>query len=255
MSLEEQLYNVAEFTFEHGEILKAYVLLKNAPLSMFGDEKLGNLMERVKNRLDSINLFQSSYRTDCGFAEPPDATKKAPYVALREALQEIDDVNYLVDVGCYSGWVGRNLSIWGYRVHGIDLDVETLKMAELMAVGTKATYELLEGTKVGEKYPETFDGAILFDVVEHVFDDKLLIQSVERSLRPGGWVFINLPKYDTPAQIKQGNTPDEIKEHLRAYGDVEMRNMFGNKKVNFKVLDDEGILSYFIWYQIGGRDE
>lgn len=242
--LENNLLSVAEYAFEHGEILKALQLIKAAPIPL----QDSSLLKRIKKRIDHISNFQANGRNDAGFVDPPDVTKKMAYMKLKEVLPETN-CRYLIDVGCFSGWVGRNLSLWGYKVHGVDLDPFTIEMATRMATGTGATYEVLEGVAVGQKYNKHFDGAILFDVVEHVFDDTLLLASVEKAVRE--CVFINLPQYDVADQLSRTETDDHVKEHLRSYSDEDLDRVFGNKKdVKIEKLNDPEDPSYFIWYKV-----
>jgi 2-polyprenyl-3-methyl-5-hydroxy-6-metoxy-1,4-benzoquinol methylase len=258
MKLDDYLYEVAMFAFEHGEILKARQLLESRPLIIHESEKINQLLDRINERLDKISYFQTNGRLNSGFSDPPDVHSKTCYVRLKDKLNSIGTVRSLIDVGCFSGWVGRNLSLWGYKVHGIDIDPYTMRCATLSATGTRATYEVLEATKVGEKYPKKFDGAIMFDVVEHVFDDRIILQSVENSVKDGGYVFINLPKYDE--KLDGRVSPDHVKEHLRSYNDDTMRKLFGKKKeFEYEIIYEEGsdcdyihdeIPSYFITYRV-----
>ena len=62
---------------------------------------------------------------------------------------------------------------------------------------------------VGDGAPDllgAYDAAILYDVIEHLLDPQPLLRSVARHLKPGGWLFVNVPAlqslfsaYDTAA--------------------------------------------------------
>lgn len=249
IELENALYIVSEYAFEHGEIIKAYVLIKSAPNLLEGSNRLSNLMERIMKRMEHIHLFQKHGRLGLAFIDPIDITDKEVYTKLLEELKKRPEIRTLVDVGCFTGWIGRNLSLHGYSVHGIDLMPDVLETAAFMATGTRATFEMLEGTKVGERHPKEFDAAVMFDVVEHVFDHNILLQSVENAVKDGGWIFINLPKLDNEADLEVVATDDREKEHLRTYTDPY--KVFEKKKnLEISIVHNEiGQESWFIIYQ------
>jgi len=250
--LAEAVLKVAEYTFSTGEMWKSYVLLSASPVLAESSPEIQKLMVRVKKKLDSIANFQNEGKRESGFCDPPDVTKKPCYMFLKEKLEARPEVHYLIDVGCFTGWLGRNLGIWGYRVHGIDLSPITLESAKYLAVGTPATFEVLEGTRLGQKHPKEFDGAVLFDVIEHVFDPTLLLASVEASLKDGGWVFIHTPKPDFEHEIEDYGKPDILKEHIRVFTPAYVKELFSRKKeiITAELLDEDNRKNWFITYKV-----
>lgn len=246
--IQKRLLEVANFAFENGEILNAYTLLRSAPILVREEVLKSDIYHRIKQRIDIISNFQHNIRHGAGFADPPNTDEVVVYKQLLKHL-EGKGVRRLVDVGCFSGWVGRNLSRENIQVLGIDLDPETVYMASRMATGTIASYEVLEGTRVGQKYPRKFDGAIMFDVVEHVFDPYVFMKSVENAVHDGGWIFINLPAYDEKRDVVTHTTPDSIKEHLRSWNDEEVDRDFKGAQVE-KIINEDGRSSYFIVYEV-----
>lgn len=248
--LEQALYLVAKYAFEHSEMLKSFVLLQNAPAPIKDAPKIKELYERVTKRLDEISHFQTYGRENSGWNEPFNLYQKTAYVELRKKLDKHPEVRHLVDVGCFSGWVGRDLALWGYRVHGVDLDSDTLRHARYLASGTPATFEVCSAEQLGVKHPQQFDGAICFDVLEHVFDLPHALQSIENSLKEGGWVFINMPKSDR--ELIQEDVPDEVREHINVFDEEKVNEIFGGKKnVKIEVVQNEdGKPDWSIEYQV-----
>jgi len=250
--LEKALLLVADFAFEHGEILKAMRLLEAAPLVLEDSIEIKKLLERVNRRLDYISYFQENGRYNINFVDPVNVEYKTVYQILKKELIKRPLVKYLVDVGCFTGWVGRNLSQDGYTVLGIDVNPLILRDAKRYATGTKATFRYLEATQLGKEYPGVFDGAILFDIVEHVFDYFILLKSVEKSVKKDGWIFINLPGYIKEKEISVAPTDDLHKEHIRSFSKKDVDKIFGKKK-NVEIMeykDEIGGSYYFITYQI-----
>ena len=237
--------DLASFAFENGEILNAYTIITCSPILVREEAQKSELFSRIKARIDTIASFQAGIRFGAGFADPPRVDEVVVYQKLLEKLRP--EHRRLLDVGCFSGWIGRNLALKNIQVHGIDLDPDTTYMAQRMATGTIATYEVLEGTKVGLKYPNKFDGAIMFDVVEHVFDPYVFMTSVENSVKEGGTIFINLPAYKPERDVVTGGVPDSVKEHLRAWNDQEVERDFPRAEIE-KITNEDGRLSYFITY-------
>jgi len=59
---------------------------------------------------------------------------------------------------------------------------------------------------------ESFDGALLFDVLEHIDDDRAALQAVRRILKPGGLVMCSAPAYPW-----LWSSHDEVLGHARRY--------------------------------------
>src|SRR5918996_1196953 len=91
----------------------------------------------------------------------------------------------LLDVGCGGAWLGDHFE----RYTGVDVSDEAV---------TAARARGLEAIQVeqGAALPfadESFDGAVLKDVLEHVGDPVALVRDVGRVLRTGGRVFASSP--------------------------------------------------------------
>jgi len=243
----DDVLKLAKYCFNNGEILNSYMICKSSPVKFRGAVLSSDLFKSIETRLDTISDFQNNGRENSGFVDPPDAQNRVIFQKLLEELKD-KPIRRMVDVGCFSGWVGRHLALRGIQVLGIDLDPFTISMAKRMATGTMASYEVLEGTKVGVKYPKRFDGAILFDVLEHVFDPYILRDSVNLAVKDGGWVFINLPKWQDSDEVNE-DFPDEYKEHIRTYNEDEVKKLFPSGKIDI-MSNEDGSISFFITYQV-----
>lgn len=249
--LEDALLLLANFSYEHGELLKSVEIIHASPLIIKRRPAVVSFLNRAVKQLEYISNFQIRGRYNAGFVDPPDVSQKKDFSILKKKLDEYPHIKHIVDVGCFSGWVGRNLAVHGYRVLGIDVNPNTLGYASYLATGTSASYEFLESSRLGLVHPNTFDAAVVFDVMEHVFDHHVFLQSIELSLKEDGLVFISLPQYDEDDNVDAEPTDDASKEHLRAYDREEVEKVFKNKKdvLIEEYTNEMGQLYWFITYR------
>jgi 2-polyprenyl-6-hydroxyphenyl methylase/3-demethylubiquinone-9 3-methyltransferase len=98
----------------------------------------------------------------------------------------------LLDIGCGGGLIAEPMARLGARVTGIDATDRNIKTARLHAEGQElaidyraTTAEALAGTGAA------FDIVLALEVVEHVADVDLFLQSIGRLTKPGGLVFLS----------------------------------------------------------------
>ena len=251
--MKDEFLKVVKYLAEHGELIKAYHYLVNPPSIIDNDNDVLNYLAEIKKRLDDLAEIQT-YGTvggkfNAGFVDPEDVSSLVGFQHLRKKLIELD-LKKVLDVGCYTGWMGRALSEDGIAVHGIDIHPIIIQMAAYAAVGTRATFQFLSGQKVGFVYPKKFDAVVMFDVLEHCFYPNALIKSINKAVRDGGWVFINLPHPE--AEHISNDKPLNKHEHLYSFSEKRLNDLFGKYK-NFKleVLNNEqGNINWFVEYQL-----
>ncbi len=92
----------------------------------------------------------------------------------------------MLDVGCGTGWLADHLGDYT----GVDLDPRAV------AEGTRRGRNLIQVDLNRSPLPlpdDSFDGAILKDVLEHVLDPGRLVAEAHRVLRDGGRAFASAP--------------------------------------------------------------
>ncbi len=103
----------------------------------------------------------------------------------RDVTRHFERSTKLLDVGCGSAWLANHFSDYT----GIDGSPAAVEAA------AAAGRHVLLGD-VDERLPfgdDTFDGAILKDLLEHVRDPVAVVTEVRRVLVPGGRVFASSP--------------------------------------------------------------
>ena len=95
----------------------------------------------------------------------------------------------VLDLGCGSGRISKELVNLGYVVNGLDFSDEAVKKAGAKGVSAKRA-------NLDEGIPEedaAFDVVWAGDIVEHVFDPIGLLRESHRVLKKGGIMLITIP--------------------------------------------------------------
>lgn len=98
----------------------------------------------------------------------------------------------ILDVGCGGGLLSEPLARLGAQVVGVDASQGNIEAARLhaRAQGVVVDYRLGEPA-VTLAPDERFDVVLALEVVEHVSDVAAFVQTVGRSVAPGGLLFIS----------------------------------------------------------------
>jgi SAM-dependent methyltransferase len=94
----------------------------------------------------------------------------------------------LLDIGCGLGLLVKDASERGWQAQGIDLD------KDLIEYGTKTFHVDLIHTRLEEaNFPDGyFDVITMFNLLDHIGEPLTFLKEVERVLRPGGVIYLNL---------------------------------------------------------------
>jgi len=98
----------------------------------------------------------------------------------------------LIDIGCGGGLICEPMARLGAQVTGIDAADRNIATARLHADGQELTIDYRETT--AEALAESgvrFDVVLALEIVEHVADVDLFLQSIGRLAKPGGLVFLS----------------------------------------------------------------
>ncbi len=95
----------------------------------------------------------------------------------------------LLEVGTGAGMFLKAAERAGWEVAGLELSEEGAAFAR-DRLGLDVRQERAETMS----FPaESFDVAVLFDVIEHLFDPRRVLESTRRALKPGGLIVISTP--------------------------------------------------------------
>ena len=98
----------------------------------------------------------------------------------------------LLEVGTGAGLFLKAASRAGWDAAGLELSNEGATFAR-ERLGLDVRQERAEAMSFA---PGTFDAAVMFDVIEHLFDPRAVLESTRRALRPGGILAVSTPNFD-----------------------------------------------------------
>ncbi len=95
----------------------------------------------------------------------------------------------VLDVGCGGGLICEPLARMGAKVTGIDAGAENIAIARDHAKhsGLKIDYH----ATTAEDFKGQFDAVLALEIIEHVDDPDLFVESLARLTRPGGVIIIS----------------------------------------------------------------
>lgn len=97
----------------------------------------------------------------------------------------------VLDVGCWTGDVGRVLAGRGCTVTGVEIDPEAAAVAE--KVLDKVVVADIDGAPLSTLVEPGFDVIVFADVLEHLADPQAVLEDARSLLAPGGQVVISIP--------------------------------------------------------------
>lgn len=147
-------------------------------------------------------------------------------VLLREKADVIRGT--VLDLGCNHGLAAIHLARRGERVVGVDLNRAALRRAvsqagSILAGGARNVLFLNGVLQSLPLKSDSFDAALLFDVLEHIYPDDYdrVFPEIFRVVKPGGVLFLVTPQgrhYDDHAHVAYFHTSGEVASIVSRYG-------------------------------------
>jgi 2-polyprenyl-3-methyl-5-hydroxy-6-metoxy-1,4-benzoquinol methylase len=140
------------------------------------------------------------------------------HFALRRdfAIAALQPRSRVIDVGCGAGWFSGALAGAGFSVVGVEVAQEPVRRA-------RARFADLEFLVVAEgELPfaaDSFDGAWLGEVLEHVQDGLGLLWEVARVIGPGGRLAVSTPDHGWRRRLWLGLSRRAFEAHFEPRSD------------------------------------
>ena len=139
----------------------------------------------------------------------------------------------IIEVGCGTGFVSLYLKKLGYDIDCAELSIQGLNYCKKRDAGNSYyQFNLYDAL-----FYEHYDGACAFDVIEHIDDDQLVLQNMNKALKAGGFIFITVP-----ANKKIWSDIDKFAKHKRRYNRAELKDKI--ESAGFKIMQ----ISYFMTF-------
>ncbi|MFH1107116.1 MAG: class I SAM-dependent methyltransferase [Candidatus Micrarchaeota archaeon] len=157
----------------------------------------------------------------------------------------------VLDVGCGIGMFASEFGRRGFTVTGVDNSAKCIEIARERYKGIEFIVD--DGhklAKVGSVPP--FDSAVLFDVLEHIEDQDLLLKNIAGRLKKGGVLVLSVPAFQALYSRHDKNIG-----HFRRYSKKSLRAIL--ERNGFRVerifyWNFIGMIGWLLVSRIFGRD-
>ncbi|XP_069356349.1 ubiquinone biosynthesis O-methyltransferase-like [Maniola hyperantus] len=172
--------------------------------------------------VDEKDLFQANTKILKSFWDPEGTWKplhqwnyvRLPYI--RDRLVEVAPGEKfstclkgmkILDAGCGGGVLSEGLAKYGAEVTGIDLSRELVELAQQHCAANRRladnlpTYIYTSIEEHSSKCAEQYDAVVVSEVLEHVAQKELFVESCARAARPGGKLIFTTPTRTRAAQF------------------------------------------------------
>lgn len=113
--------------------------------------------------------------------------------ARRADLALYKESGVLLDLGCSSGSFLESMGDKSWELHGIEMSLDCAKEAE-----ARCGAQVFVGDILDAPFPsESFDVVTCFDVLEHLYDPRGVLERVGAWLKPDGIFYIQVPNIDS----------------------------------------------------------
>lgn len=130
-------------------------------------------------------------------------------IIRRIVLARLKTGDEFLELGCGTGSlleeIGRDS---GLRLMGAEIYLDALQMARERMPGA----EFVQMDARHFPFHDRFHGVGMFDVLEHIDEDEIVMKQVFDALRPGGWFFVTVPQHRW-----LWSTNDDAAYHRRRY--------------------------------------
>lgn len=137
---------------------------------------------------------------------------------IRSNSLPVDEPLKGLEIGCGHGVLRAQVERHTqWSIDGVDLDLDSLK-ANPSCRGEAFLYNVFDRRA---EWKEHYDLLFLYDVIEHIDDTSAFMEACLYHLKPGGFVFINVP-----ALMSLYSNYDKVVGHVRRYDQQMLADFF-----------------------------
>lgn len=130
--------------------------------------------------------------------------------------RKIPKSSRILEIGGGTGFIAEKLNALGYSIELSDIASNGLRYAKNRGIKTLYQFDLFNPPFLHE-----FDVICLFDVLEHLKDDRKALDVIKSMLRPGGKIILTVPAHQW-----LWSQDDVIAGHKRRYTKKMLKSLF-----------------------------
>lgn len=142
---------------------------------------------------------------------------------LSVIFKNYDRQRSILEIGCGLAYQMPVLEKWG-RVEGFDINTKAVAVAKRNGFNVKV--KDLESDDLRDYQPDTI---CLFDVLEHIKNDREAVKKIHLALKSNGYLFLTVPAYNF-----MFSSHDKALDHFRRYDKNKLVLLLEN--AGFKVV-------------------
>lgn len=153
------------------------------------------------------------------------AEQEDVYWSIKQRIEDIEAQRQgklrILEIGSGFGYLTYALRQRGHDCVGIDISESAVEGARR---NFGPHYEVCDVTTMAVDASDAFDVIVATELIEHVEDPVGLLKSVQKLLKPGGWILLTTPNKDLYSDSLAWHT-DAAPVHLYWFGKTSMRTM------------------------------
>lgn len=149
----------------------------------------------------------------------------------------------VLEIGCGVGTFTRLIGETGAEVLGLDINKEFVEVAR-QATSDIDLVKVDQADVTNGDWNKEFDTVVALDVIEHIEDDRAMLEALFAALHPGGTAIIKVP-----AMQSIYGTLDEVVGHYRRYSRKTIEAVMseaGFESIDVHYFNVPGILGWWL---------
>ncbi len=180
--------------------------------------------------------------------QPPEFVKQR-LTEITAQFAPYRQTNRVLDLGCGAGALLEAARSHGWHARGLDVSSHAAKHVRELG------FEVFEGELNAARFPSAyFDVVTAAELIEHIFEPRVLVQEVARILRPGGLFWLTTPHARGLSARLLGLKWQCIwpPEHLQLFSISGLKALLRDAGFRNVRVDTTGGNPIEIWHAIGG---
>ncbi|MGH7827638.1 MAG: class I SAM-dependent methyltransferase [Candidatus Binatia bacterium] len=164
----------------------------------------------------------------------------APRYLLRKrlVLELLRDmkIGKCLEIGCGAGDLSATLYNMGYHVKGIDSSERAIQLCHEMHKDICQTGTIHFAFESIYDVEDTFDTIFMFEVLEHIEDDRAALSRVHKLLRPAGHILLSVPAHESSF-----GASDVFAGHYRRYDRAKLLALLAESRFGVQTIWSYGV--------------